>query len=136
MASTPGGSGRESLVRRSYDDINRRGVRAAIEQLWAPEVVFVDIPELPDGGEHRGREAAVRHIEEFFATWTDTKVEVRETVEEGDRVAIRVVFSGKGRSSGVTAELEIWHVGIYRGDRAVRVEAYTEANAALAALRR
>lgn len=78
----------------------------------------------------------MRHLEEFFAAWADAKLEVREVVEEGDRVAIRFMFSGKGHSSGVTAELEFWHVGIYRGDRAVRVEAYTEADAALAALRR
>jgi ketosteroid isomerase-like protein len=126
---------RAAVAREVIEMFNREGSRAALEDWYAPDVVFVDISELPGGGEHKGREAAIAHLEGFFESWEDARIDVREILEQGDRMCISFVLSVTGRSSRLPTELDLWHVNTYRGDQVVRVEAYTNAEQALKALR-
>ena len=122
-------------MRLGWERFNRDGVRAAAENLYAPDVVFVDLPDLPGGGEHHGIEATIVHLEGFFESWSNPRVDLREILEEGDRMSARFVLSASGRSSGLSTELEQWHVYTFRGDLVARVEAYMDADQAAAALR-
>ena len=128
-------SDRATVARDAYNDINERGLRAAAAGLWAPDIVFVDIVELPGGGEHHGREAALRHLEQFFESWAVAKLDVRDVVQAGDRVCVRFLVTAVGQASGVPTEWEHWHVSTFRGDEVARVEAYSTEDDALAALR-
>ena len=74
-------------VRASYEALNRGDVDAALEAL-DPEAVWRDSPELPGGGEFRGRESLRRFLQDFLAEWRDFHQEVEDTVLAGDRVAV------------------------------------------------
>jgi hypothetical protein len=40
-----------ALARRGYELWNTGGVEASLEQVWAPDIVFYEMPEAPDTGE-------------------------------------------------------------------------------------
>ena len=127
---------REANARMFAEQLNQPGVRAAAERAYAEDVVFVDMPDMPGGGEHRGREAAISRLEDFFQSWQAPRSEVVENHHAGDRIASRVQLQATGTASGVPAVLDHWWVGTYRGDRVVRVEVYLHREQALAALHR
>jgi ketosteroid isomerase-like protein len=123
-----------AVVRRSFELFQRTGVRAAAESSYAEDVVFVDIPEFPGGGEHHGREATTRHLEQFFEAWDDYELTLKDVRDAGERAAAHFVLSVRGRSSGLDTELELWHVCLVRDGRIARVEAYRQESQAMAAL--
>ena len=120
-------------VRRSYEALNRGDVQSALEAL-DPEAVWRDSPELPGGGEFRGRPSLERFLEDFLAEWRDFHQEIEETVVAGDRLGLIIRLTAVGRSSGIGVDTRYAHVWTMRGGRGVRVDAYRDPDAALVEL--
>jgi ketosteroid isomerase-like protein len=120
-------------VRGSYEALNRGEVDATLEAL-DPDAVWRDSPELPGGGEFRGREALRRFLEDFLAEWRDFHQEIEDTRVAGDRVALVIRLGAVGRSSGIAVDTRYAHVWTMRGGRGIRVDAYRDPEAALAEL--
>lgn len=120
-------------VRRSYEALNRGDVQAALEAL-DPEAVWRDSPELPGGGEFRGRQSLQRFLQDFLAEWRDFRQEIEETVVAGDRLGLIIRLTAVGRSSGIGVDTRYAHIWTMRGGRGVRVDAYRDPDAALGEL--
>jgi ketosteroid isomerase-like protein len=117
-------------VRRSYEALNRGEVEATLEVL-EPDAVWRDSPELPGGGEFRGREDLRRFLEDFLAEWREFRQEIERTVAAGDRLAVVIRLRAVGRSSGIGIDTRYAHVWTMRGRRGVRVDAYRDPEAAI-----
>ena len=120
-------------VRASYEALNRGDVDAALEALDR-EAVWRDSPELPGGGEFRGRESLRRFLQDFLAEWREFHQEVEDAVRAGDRVALVLHLRAVGRSSGIAVDTRYAHVWTMRDGRGVRVDAYRDPDAALGEL--
>ena len=120
-------------VWRSYEALNRGDVDAALEAL-DPDAVWRDSPELPGGGEFRGREALQRFLGDFLAEWRDFHQRIEDTVAAGDRVAVVIRLSATGRASGIAVDTRYAHLWTMRGGLGVRVDAYRDPDAGLRSL--
>lgn len=78
----------ESAARRVFEELfNERNLDAA-EELFAPDY------RNHAGGDHNGPEGMKRLIEELTAAFPDHHSQIEDVVADGDRVALRVTFSG------------------------------------------
>jgi uncharacterized protein len=121
-------------VRGSYEALNRGDVEATLEAL-DPHAVWRDSPELPGGGEFRGREALRAFLTDFLAEWRDFHQEIEDWVVAGDRVALVIHLSAVGRASGIAVDTRYAHVWTMAGGLGVRVDAYRDPETALSELR-
>jgi uncharacterized protein len=81
---------------------------AVVKSVTTPDVTYVSLSEanpelkryLPWTGTHRGPESIVRTFEGIGRAWETKAFEVREVVEQGDKVAMFGAFTYRGRESG------------------------------------
>jgi ketosteroid isomerase-like protein len=134
VAGGPVSEAEVQTVRASYEALNRGDVEATLEAL-DPDAVWRDSPELPGGGEFRGREALRGFLQDFLAEWRDFHQEIEDTVVAGERVALVIHLSAVGRSSGIAVDTRYAHVWTLREGRGVRVDAYRDPETGLRELR-
>ena len=109
-----------------------RGVDGVLEFIH-PEFVAVVGPELsaePD--EYRGHEGLRRYFAGFEGM-EDVRLRPEAMIEEGDRVLVPFVLTGRGASSGIEVEQRAVQAWTVRDGKAVRVEAFTDLDSARAA---
>jgi uncharacterized protein len=121
-------------VRASYEALNRGDVHTALDAL-APDAEWHESEELPDTGAYRGREAIGEFLDGFMESWERFHQDVEQVVEEGDRVAVMIHLRAQGKGSGAEVDARYAHVWRLREGVGVRVDAYYDRDAALAALR-
>ena len=81
---------------------------ALVKSVTTPDVTYVSLSEanpelkryLPWTGTNRGPESIVRAFEGIGRVWETKAFEVREVVEQGDKVAMFGAFTYRGRESG------------------------------------
>ena len=81
---------------------------ANVKSLTTPDVTYVSLSEanpelkryLPWTGTNRGPESIVRAFEGIGRAWETKAFEVREVLEQGDKVAMFGSFTYRGRASG------------------------------------
>jgi ketosteroid isomerase-like protein len=113
-------------------DYNRRDFDAAVEW-FHPEVDWV-LPEHQRSDSCKGPEEIRRFWDGLDETFEELRLDPQESVDAGDRVAIRLRYSGLGRGSGIEFEGELYHqVTTFRDGKIVRIEYFTTWPAALEA---
>jgi len=92
------------VVRRQFAAFGSGGVDAAAE-FWRPDIEWRAVEGAADDvGVMRGETAVRRYYQDWFDTLEGLTAEVEEViVEAGDRVAVVVRNSGRGRASGAPA---------------------------------
>ncbi len=126
------------LVRQSFEAFNRGGVEAVISGgLWSPEVVWDVSPSgVPGLGVYRGYDEVRSFFEDDwfqafpFEEW---EIEVDELIDNGDQVVAMSRQRGRGKTSGVGAELELAQITTLRDGEIVRVDTYLDRKKALEA---
>ena len=120
-------------VRSSYEALNRGDIEGTMAML-APDVEWHESAALPDTGTFTGREAVRGFLEDFLEQWQEFHQEVEEVVTEGDRAALMIHLTARGRGSGAEVDARYAHLWTLREGVGVRVEAYYDRDAALRAL--
>ena len=111
---------------------NRRDFDAATRD-FDPEVDWV-LPEHQSSDSCKGPEEIRRFWQGLDETFEELRLEPQESVDGGDRVAVRLRFCGRGKGSGVEMDTEMYHqVTTFRDGRMVRIEYFTSWPAALEA---
>jgi ketosteroid isomerase-like protein len=118
-----------NTVRASYEALNRGDIDATLSAL-DPDAVWRDSPELPGGGEFRGRQALRGFLEDFLAEWRELHQEVEETIVAGDRVAVLIHLTAVGRASGIEVDTRYAHIWTMREGKGIRVDGYRDQDAA------
>jgi uncharacterized protein len=85
---------------------------------------------------YRGHRGLRRWFQEANDAWDELRVEPYEFREAGDRLAVFLRATGRGRGSHVEVEAEIVHVAEFRGGKFTRLEAFGDREEALKALNR
>ncbi len=112
---------------------NRRDFDAAVE-FFDPEVEWV-LPPLQRSDSCRGPDEITRFWQGLDETWEELRLDPQESVDAGDKVAIRLLYYGRGRGSGVEMEAEVYHqVTTFRDGLMVRIEYFTDWAQALEAV--
>ncbi len=101
-----------------------------------PEVEFVEFAAAPGGGTHRGRGAVAELFRRRFEAGAMRIEELELTAidERSVLAAFRVHMRGLG--SGAETSMPLWNLITLDGARIVRVEEFSDEEAALAAARR
>jgi ketosteroid isomerase-like protein len=79
-----------------------------VRSLTAPDVTYVSLSEhnpelkryLPWAGTNKGPESIVKAFEGIGRTWETKAFEVRDVIEQGDKVAMFGSFTYRGRDTG------------------------------------
>ncbi|HZI92560.1 MAG TPA: nuclear transport factor 2 family protein, partial [Thermoleophilaceae bacterium] len=82
-------AGHVEQMRQRYDEFNQGDLDSALQD-WADDVVWQgsDSTELPGGGEHRGKEEAVKVLQEAVGAWDEFNLTADEFFEDGDTVVV------------------------------------------------
>ncbi|HXO19656.1 MAG TPA: nuclear transport factor 2 family protein [Thermoanaerobaculia bacterium] len=120
---------RIETLRAGYRAFNRRDVEKALQML-DPQV------EWPNRIARRvlcGQQALRQYWTRQFRLF-DCRVEPEELVEEGDRILAIVRQRVRRLSSGAQQDLQIGHLYTFRGVRAMKMQVFTDLEAAKRAL--
>jgi ketosteroid isomerase-like protein len=124
----------QRLMLDGYAAVNRGDIDAAVAAM-DPAIELRSSGAFLDEGEvYQGREGVRRFYEmiaEAFDELTYELIDMRE-LEDG-RVFVQVLFRGRGKGSGVAADLDGAHIWTLRDYRAVRLDAYSDLEKARAA---
>jgi ketosteroid isomerase-like protein len=127
-----------SDVVRSYYRTFEFGAVDAAAELWHPDIEWQAMEgPAAHGGLIRGQDALRRYYQDWIDTLADLRADVEEVVfEDGDRVAVAVRNSGRGRTSGAAAEGRYYVACIVRDGRIVAAREYPTRDQALEGVRR
>jgi ketosteroid isomerase-like protein len=118
-------AGRAEQMRQRYEDFNRGDLKSALQD-WADDFVWQgsNSTELPGGGEHRGKDEAVKALQEAVGAWDGFKLSADEFLEEGDTVVVLAHAEvRKGDNSAKTPVVHIWR---WQGDQVKRLQILTD----------
>jgi ketosteroid isomerase-like protein len=119
-------------TRDFIDAYNRRDFDAAVE-FFDPEVDWV-LPALERSDSCKGPDEIRRFWEGLDETFEELRLDAQESVDAGDRVAVRLRYFGRGKMSGAELETELYHqVTTFRDGMMVRIEYFTSWSEALEA---
>jgi ketosteroid isomerase-like protein len=98
-----------------------------------PEIEWV-LPALQGADSCHGPDEVRRFWEGLDETFEELQLDPQETIDGGDRVAVRLRYYGRGKGSGAELETEMYHqVTTFRDGKMVRMEYFTSWAAALEA---
>ena len=113
------------VIRRYFRTFESGGVDAAAE-FWDPEIEWRAMEGAADDvGVMRGPDALRRYYEDWVDTLADLRAEIEEVLfESGDRVAVVVRNSGRGRASGAAVHGRYYVACVVRDGRIVAGREY------------
>ena len=129
----PAGDARIHQARRIYDaiiagDLDEAMATAAAEIEWRnPESAI-------EPGTRRGRASFADAIQSLFAELDFERLEILDSAERDDAVALKVRIVAKGRGSGAPFEQIFGQVFRFDGDQVVAFEWWPDTDAALRAV--
>ena len=125
-----------ALVRALFDAWNSNDL-ANVFPLVAEDIEWLEVEGLLDaeGVERRGRENVVSSLQGLFETWQQYRLEPRDVRALDDGRVVAVVREvARGRASGIEVAGDWGYVMTIRDGQLARVEAYRNAENALAAV--
>jgi ketosteroid isomerase-like protein len=100
---------------------NRRDFDEAMQH-FDPQIEWV-LPEMMGFDSCVGRDQVLRFFHGLDESWDELQLDPLESVDAGDRVATRLYYRGRGKTSGVEIHTELYHqVAFFRDGRIVRME--------------
>jgi ketosteroid isomerase-like protein len=107
------------LVRRFYEFWPDRDFDA-IEPYVHPDAVIDVSRNVFNPGTHRGIDGLRRFLDQIDEVWDDFQITPEELIDGGDIVVVSHRISGKGRGSGVHAEVVRFGVIAFRDGKVAR----------------
>jgi ketosteroid isomerase-like protein len=104
------------IVGELYAAFNRGDFAAALE-LIDPEPELHQPPEVVDADSYYGLEACLRGFSLFTEEFDEPRLEPQEVEEVDGRVLLRVLVSGKAKTTGLELETQFFHAWSLRDGR-------------------
>jgi len=121
------------LIRGYYAGMNARKLDSVLAIL-SPEVVFHPADVFPDlDPVYRGHDEFLKFARDFAATWEELSLEPLRFIGLDNRVLVPVRFHAQGRE-GIETNLEIFQLWTIENGLVTRLDAYSNAEEASAAL--
>jgi uncharacterized protein len=115
-----------------YDAYARGEIDVGLSYL-DPQIEFSQPAGEPGAGTYHGHEGVVQAFANWTGAWDDYRVEVEELIDFGEHVLARTRHHGRGKGSGVEAELQIFQLWTIGQGRVVRARMYYDEDEALEA---
>jgi ketosteroid isomerase-like protein len=118
-------AGHLDTMRQRYDEFNQGDVESATQD-WADDFVWEgsNSSELPGGGEHSGKDAALGVLQEAVGAWDEFALSADEFFEDRDTV---VVLGHTDLKKGDrSARAPVVHVWRWQGDQIKRLQILTD----------
>jgi ketosteroid isomerase-like protein len=120
------------LLRDVFRNFNRSGIDSVLD-LMHPQIEVIDLPQVPDERQRRGREAVAAWFHSMEDVWASLRVDAEEVTElDTERVLAVVRFSGHARASDMDVEQRVAIVCTIRDGAATRWQIYQSRDDALA----
>ena len=118
-------AGHIDQMRERYADFNRGDVEGATQD-WADDFVWQssNSTDLPGGGEHQGKEAALGALQHAVGAWDEFNLSADEFFEDGDTVV--VLGHTEVRKGDNSAKTPVVHVWRWEGDQVKRLQILTD----------
>jgi ketosteroid isomerase-like protein len=97
-----------------------------LDSLLPEDFTLVIGPDVPDTGTYAGHERVAGYMAQFLEPWERLTIAPEEMIEQGDRVLVRVLQSGAGRSSGIATELRLFNLWTFENGAPVQMEAFKD----------
>jgi ketosteroid isomerase-like protein len=97
-------------LKQGYEDFSNGDIEAATEN-WADDIVWQgpDSDDVPGGGEHEGKDAALQTLQEAVGAWDEFTLSSDEYFENADTVVVLGhAHTKKGDQSTDTPIVHIW----------------------------
>jgi len=118
-------AGNTDTLREGYEAFGQGDIETATSN-WTDDFTWQG-PEaegLPGGGEHKGKEEALKVLQEAVGSWDQFELSADEYFEDGDTV---VVLGHQNVKKGdQSAELPVVHIWRFEGDKACRLQLLTD----------
>jgi ketosteroid isomerase-like protein len=122
------------IVRELWDAFERGDIESMVAGCTA-DVVIVQPPEVPDRKSYIGRTAAREAVEDWPRDWEDFRVELTEITDLADEFVLSVGRNrGRGRTSGVPVDVEVFYVIRIREGKMARMAMFLDRSEALKAV--
>ena len=118
-------AGHVDAMKQRYEEFNQGDIQGATQD-WADDFVWQgsDSTELPGGGEHRGKEEALKVLQQAVGAWDEFTLSADEFYVEGDTVV--VLGHTDVRKQDVAAQLPVVHIWRWEGDKIKRLQVLTD----------
>jgi ketosteroid isomerase-like protein len=118
------------IVRRLFDQYAEGGVEAVLE--GADENIVIEIPSdlSAEPDTYHGHDGVRRYFAGFEGMIDDVRYEAFELRAEGDFVLAHSRMSGRGVSSGLEVNLEVYVLHELAGGKIVRIRPYADLESA------
>ncbi len=118
-------AGRADQMRQRYQEFGEGNLEAALQD-WADDFTWEgsSSTDLPGGGEHQGKDAAIKVLGEAVSAWDSFELTPDEFYEDGDTVVVLGHTSvKKGDQSATIPVVHIWR---WEGDQVKRLQVLTD----------
>ncbi len=122
----------QQVVRAMFDAFSR-GDTPAMLKLADPSVVFTPIPDAPDVQDFHGHEGLLRGIAQTTEIWDDFSAELCEMRDFDDHVLASLRWWGRGPSSGIQMEVDVYALVTFYEGKIVRWQFFASGQQALEA---
>jgi ketosteroid isomerase-like protein len=127
-------AGNAQRVHDALRDYNAGGLRALSDGWWADDIVWHDLPDLPDPVLSRGREAVEARIREIELSGQFHFV-VQDVEERGDVTLAEIELVGAGTQSGAEFVGRLFQASRWRDGRVVELHTFGDRPSAEAAFK-
>lgn len=128
-------SGNAARLRVALDAWNEGGLRALSDGWWADDIVWHDMPDLPDPVLAKGRASVEARVEEMVAAIGHWHFDVQSIEESGDLTLAELRLVGQGSLSGAAFTGHVHQIQRWRAGRVTEVLTFAERGPAVAAMR-
>jgi ketosteroid isomerase-like protein len=120
------------LLDRGYTMIWREGRMEDALRGLGDDFEWV-VPDHPEGAVRHGADSVIEFFREWAEPWDDLELDWQIHEAGADRALAIIDMRGRGRASGVPAEMRVGQLWTSRDGRVVRMEMYTDVDEALRA---
>jgi uncharacterized protein len=118
-------AGRADRMRQRYQEFGAGDVEAALQD-WADDFTWEgsNSTDLPGGGEHQGKDQAIKVLQEAVGAWDSFELTPDEFYEEGDTVI--VLGHTTVKKGDQSAKVPVVHIWRWEGDQVKRLQILTD----------
>ena len=118
-------AGNTDRLKQGYQAFSQGDIQTATEN-WTDDFTWqgTNSEELPGGGEHKGKEAALEVLQKAVGAWDEFKLSADEFYEDGDTVV--VLGHTDVKKGDNSAEIPVVHIWRFEGDQVCRLQILTD----------
>jgi uncharacterized protein len=122
---TPSLAAETEALREFYAALNRNDIPATVNAL-DPEIEWIEPPEYPKGGTHRGHAAVLEHFTRAREMWAEGRCEPERFIVAGDKIIVFAHVRVRLKHEMEWREGDIADVYTFRNGKAIQMRHFPD----------